>query len=40
MSKRLISAQEVQEHNEEDKGIWIVIDNKVYDVTNFKKHPG
>ncbi len=37
---KFISAEEVQQHNSEEKGVWIVIDQKVYDVTNFSKHPG
>lgn len=34
------SAKEIQQHNSEEKGVWILIDGLVYDVTHFKKHPG
>ncbi len=32
--------EDVKAHNSEEKGVWFVIDGKVYDVTSFKKHPG
>lgn len=37
---KIISAKEVQKHNSEENGVWIVIDGKVYDVSKFKNHPG
>lgn len=40
MSKT-ISASEVASHNSADKGMYIIIDSNVYDVTNFvDEHPG
>lgn len=40
MSKRVISAQEIQSHNQEED-CWVVIDNQVWDITNFApEHPG
>jgi cytochrome b involved in lipid metabolism len=32
---------QVSEHNSEEKGLWIIVDNVVYDVTKFlPDHPG
>ena len=40
MSKT-ISAQEVKAHNSAEKGMYIVVDETVYDVTSFvDEHPG
>lgn len=40
MSDKVISRAEAATHNT-DKSIWIVINNKVYDVTEFAdQHPG
>ncbi|KIW05728.1 uncharacterized protein PV09_03585 [Verruconis gallopava] len=40
MSKQ-ISAKDVAAHNKQDTGLWIIIDDGVYDVTNFvDEHPG
>ncbi|KAE8144206.1 cytochrome b5-like heme/steroid binding domain-containing protein [Aspergillus avenaceus] len=40
MSQTFTSA-EVASHNNADKGLYIIIDNTVYDVTNFvDEHPG
>ena len=40
MSKT-ISAQEVKAHNSAEKGMYIIVDDTVYDVTNFvDEHPG
>jgi cytochrome b involved in lipid metabolism len=40
MSKT-ISAQEVKAHNSAEKGMYIIVDETVYDVTNFvDEHPG
>ena len=40
MSKT-ISAQEVKAHSSPEKGMYIVVDETVYDVTNFvDEHPG
>ena len=40
MSKT-ISAAEVASHNSADKGMYIIVDDSVYDVTNFvDEHPG
>lgn len=33
------SLAEIFQHNTKES-LWILIDNKVYDVTNFKNHPG
>ena len=39
-NKQYYTWEEVQEHDTEES-MWIVADNKVYDVTNFwKRHPG
>lgn len=38
---RLIDMAEVEEHNKPEKGIWVVIQGQVYDLTSFvDKHPG
>ncbi|PWN38178.1 cytochrome b2 [Meira miltonrushii] len=38
---RLIDMAEVQEHNSPEKGVWVVIQGQVYDITSFiNKHPG
>ncbi|KAE9980613.1 hypothetical protein BLS_008556 [Venturia inaequalis] len=40
MSKQL-STKEVAEHKSVEEGLWIIIDNEVYDVTKFiDEHPG
>jgi cytochrome b involved in lipid metabolism len=40
MSKT-ISAQEVKAHSSPEKGMYIVVDETVYDITNFvDEHPG
>ena len=40
MSKS-ISAKDVAAHKSADTGLWIIIDNDVYDVTQFvDEHPG
>lgn len=40
MSKQ-ISVSEVAEHNSPEKGLYIIVDNGVYDVTKFiDEHPG
>ena len=41
MNKNLkeYSINEIKRHNSE-KSLWIVINNLVYDVTKFTKHPG
>lgn len=40
MSKT-ISVQEVQAHSSPEKGMYIIVDDTVYDVTNFvDEHPG
>lgn len=37
---KVFTAQEVSQHNKEDD-CWLVIDNKVYDVTKYlNDHPG
>ena len=37
---RIISAEEVSKHNHEGS-VWVIIDDKVYDVTKFLlEHPG
>ncbi|RGB37051.1 cytochrome b5-like heme/steroid binding domain-containing protein, partial [Rhizophagus diaphanus] len=39
MSKR-ITAEEIEQHNTENS-IWIIVHDKVFDVTNFlNEHPG
>jgi cytochrome b involved in lipid metabolism len=36
-----ISAKDVATHNKPENGLWIIIDNDVYDVTGFvDEHPG
>ena len=37
-AKKFTDLNEIFEHNTKDS-LWLLIDNKVYDVTNFK-HPG
>lgn len=38
---RLIRKAEVAEHNNKEKGIWILLENKIYDITKFvANHPG
>merc|ERR1719193_171176 len=37
---RVFTMEEVSQHDSEEKGIWIVIFGKVYDVTDFTDHPG
>ncbi|KAG2382709.1 hypothetical protein C9374_005289 [Naegleria lovaniensis] len=39
---RTITKQELEEHNEDNaKAQWIVVDGKVYDITDYKhEHPG
>lgn len=40
MSKQL-STKEVATHKSVEEGLWIIIDNEVYDVTKFiDEHPG
>jgi len=40
MSKSF-SVAEVAEHKDADKGLWIIVDENVYDVTSFvDEHPG
>ncbi|TLD34969.1 Acyl-CoA dehydrogenase [Venturia nashicola] len=40
MSKQL-STKEVSTHKSVEEGLWIIIDNEVYDVTKFiDEHPG
>lgn len=40
MSKTF-TVKEVAEHKSADKGLYIIVDNGVYDVTNFiNEHPG
>jgi cytochrome b involved in lipid metabolism len=40
MSKTFTPA-EVAKHNKPDQGLYIIVDNSVYDVTNFvDEHPG
>ncbi len=34
------TVEEVKKRNNEADGVWIVIDDQVYDVSEFKKHPG
>lgn len=39
--KRVYTMEEVRKHNRENSTKWIVLDNKVYDVTQFlSEHPG
>jgi cytochrome b involved in lipid metabolism len=41
MAKAIISPAEVAAHNAADKGMYIIIDQGVYDVTGFvDEHPG
>jgi cytochrome b involved in lipid metabolism len=41
MSKAIISPAEVAAHNSADKGMYIIIDQAVYNVTDFvDEHPG
>jgi cytochrome b involved in lipid metabolism len=39
MAAKVLTWEEVCKHQEEDN-VWLVIDNKVYDVSAFKEHPG
>jgi L-lactate dehydrogenase (cytochrome) len=40
-NERLINMAEVEEHNTKEKGVWVVIQGHVYDITSFiDKHPG
>ena len=32
--------EEVRKHTTPELGVWIVIEDNVYDVTSFQKHPG
>ena len=36
---KVYTADEVKEHNKKDD-CWVIVKGKVYDVTNFDKHPG
>ena len=41
MADNKTSWEEVKEHKSKNKGVWVVINNKVYDVTQFMDdHPG
>ncbi|KAJ5368807.1 cytochrome b5-like heme binding domain-containing protein [Penicillium cataractarum] len=41
MSTKSFTPAEVAAHNNADKGMYIIVDSSVYDVTNFvDKHPG
>lgn len=41
MSTKTISPAEVASHNSTDKGMYIIVDDGVYDVTKFvDEHPG
>ena len=33
--ERTISWEEIKEHNSRNTGVWVAINNKVYDVTQF-----
>ena len=39
MNSKVITSDELKEHNKEDD-LWISVYGTVYDVTNFKEHPG
>ncbi|OAV90212.1 hypothetical protein PTTG_00701 [Puccinia triticina 1-1 BBBD Race 1] len=40
MTAKIISVQEVESHKDE-KSAWVIVEGKVYDVTNFlEEHPG
>ena len=40
MSK-ILTTEEVAKHDKPDKGMYIIVDKKVYDITNFvDEHPG
>ena len=32
--------EEVRKHNNQETGVWIVLEDLVYDVSKFDKHPG
>jgi cytochrome b involved in lipid metabolism len=32
--------EEVRKHTSTETGVWIIMDDHVYDVTSFQKHPG
>ncbi len=38
-SKKIITFDEIKKHNQAND-CWIIIENKVYDVTNYRNHPG
>ena len=41
LKKGEVSWAQVAEHNSEEKGVWLAISGKVYDVTQFlQEHPG
>lgn len=35
------SVKEVSQHSKQEEGLWIIVDNDIYDVTQFvNEHPG